>query len=67
MNMATLFKVAKFLFSNWGTLKTLIAEIMKLFKGETTKAAVDECLNGVCEKLEQKKVEKRRGPWWRRR
>lgn len=67
MNLGTLFKVAKFLFSNWGILKDLIAQIMKLFKGETTKEAVKECVDGVCSKIEEKAAnKKRRGGWFGR-
>lgn len=67
MNLGMLFKIAKFLFSNWSILKNLITEIMKLFKGESTKTDVQNCVDGVCSKIEEKAAaKKKRGGWFGR-
>lgn len=58
--MGQAMKVIMFLIKNWSVISALIAEISKLFKGESTKEAVQKCVDGVCEIGEQKKNEPQR-------
>lgn len=59
--MGTAIKVIMFLIRNWGTLKTLISEISKLFKGESSNQKVQECLDGVCKAADEKAKQQKRG------
>lgn len=59
-------KIIMFLFSNFSIIKNLISELMKLFKGETSKESVKDCVGEACNKIEAKR-ERPRWKWGRRR
>lgn len=71
--MGTAFKIIGFIIKNWSLLKSLkplLDEIIKLFKGESSKEAVQQCVDGVCKVAEQKANQPKKKSWlsrWRRR